>query len=251
MANGCISIDRILSRLDEYLHKNDYASAERHLLYWLSEAVNNNDVRTELLVRNELMGLYRKLSREREALECVGAALDRIEKEKIAHQVGAATTFLNAATVYKAFGRAEESLPLFLRAREVYERELESSDARLGGLYNNMALTLVDLGRYGEANELYERAIAVMKNTENGALEVAITYLNMASAAERELGLLFADEKIQELLDVAEELLDKHENRDGYYAFVCEKCASVFGYYGRFVFEGELRERSRRIYERS
>ena len=68
MANGRISIDRILSRLDELLHKNDYASAERHLLYWLSEATNINDTHTELFVRNELMGLYRKLSREREAL---------------------------------------------------------------------------------------------------------------------------------------------------------------------------------------
>ncbi len=249
MANGCISIDRILSKLDEHLHKNDYASAERHLLYWLTEAVNNNDVRTELLVRNELMGLYRKLSREREALECACAALDKIEKEKIAHQVGAATTFLNAATVYKAFGRAEESLALFLRAREVYERELDVNDARLGGLYNNMALTLVDLGRFREADELYEKAIEVMKNAPNGALEVAITYLNMASAAELELGLLMADEKIQKLLDAAEKLLEAHEVQDGYYAFVCEKCASVFGYYGRFVFDAELRERSRRIYE--
>ena len=251
MANGRISIDRILSRLDEFLHKNDYASAERHLLYWLSEAANNKDTHTELFVRNELMGLYRKLSREREALECARAALDTIEREKISHQVGAATTFLNAATVYKAFGRAEESLPLFVCAREVYEKELERDDGRLGGLYNNMALTLVDLGRFDEANELYAKAVEVMKKTQNGALEVAITYLNMASAAERELGLLVADERIQELLDVAEELIDRHEPKDGYYAFVCEKCASVFSYYGRFVFDAELRERARRIYEGS
>ena len=39
------------------------------------------------------------------------------------------------------------------------------------------------------------------------------------------------------------------DDNDGYYAFVCEKCASVFGYYGRFVYEGELLERARRIYE--
>lgn len=249
MANGRISSERILTRLDEFLHKNDYASAERHLLYWLAEAENDNDTRTELLVCNELMGLYRKLSRESEALSCVKRALEKIEKEKISHQVGAATTFLNAATVYKAFGRAEDSLPLFLRAREVYERELDENDGRLGGLYNNMALTLVDLCRFDEANELYRLAVAVMKKVENGALEVAITYLNMASAAERELGLLDADEKIQSLLDEAEELIRAHEKKDGYYAFVCEKCASVFGYYGRFVFENELKEESRRIYE--
>ena len=249
MANGRISIDRILSRLDEFLHKNDYASAERHLLYWLSEAKSGGDVHTELFVRNELMGLYRKLSKESEALLCVSEALEKIEKENISHQVGAATTFLNAATVYKAFGRAEESLPLFLRAREVYERELAPDDGRLGGLYNNMALTLVDLGRFCEANELYAVAIEVMKKTPNGALEVAITLLNMATAAEKEEGLLEADGRIQSLLDEAEKLIDAYEPKDGYYAFVCEKCASVFSYYGRFFFAGELSERARRIYE--
>ena len=60
---GCISVDRIISKLDGYLDKNDYASAERHILYWLSEAESGQDFRTELLMRNELMGLYRKLGR--------------------------------------------------------------------------------------------------------------------------------------------------------------------------------------------
>ncbi len=249
MKKGCISVERILSKLDEYLNKNDYSSAERHLVYWLSEAENGCDSRTELLVRNELMGLYRKLGREKEALDSVSAALDKIEKLDIGHQVGAATTFLNCATVYKAFGKAEESIPLFERARDVYESELEETDSRLGGLYNNMALSLVDLERFSEANELYEKAISVMKQSQNGALEVAITYLNMASAAEAELGLLDADMTIQGYLDKAEELLEDHAKKDGYYAFVCEKCASVFGYYGRFMYENELKERARRIYE--
>lgn len=251
MTKGCISIERILSKLDEFLNRNDYSAAERHLVYWLSESENGCDDKTELLIRNELMGLYRKLGRETEALSCVSAALDKIERLNIGHQVGAATTFLNCATVYKAFGRAEDSIPLFERAKKVYESELEADDSRLGGLYNNMALSLVDLERFSEATELYKKAISVMDKVSNGALEVAITYLNMASTAEAELGLLDADMAIQSYLDKAEELLDNHQKRDGYYAFVCEKCASVFGYYGRFMYEAQLKERARRIYERN
>ena len=246
--NGCISTERILAKLDEHLHKNDYASAERHLLYWLGESSGAGDIRTELLIRNELMGLYRKLGRENEAIECVDAALQRIDEQNIAHQVGAATTFLNCATVYKAFGKAEQGIALFERARAVYESELKPDDSRLGGLYNNMALSLVDLGRFREADELYKKAIAVMEQNEGGALEVAITYLNMATAAESERGLLDADETVQEYLDKAEKLLENFANRDGYYAFVCEKCASVFNYYGRFMYANELLARARRIY---
>ena len=251
MANGCISVERILSKLDEHLRRNDYAAAERHLCYWLSEAGAGGDGRTELLVRNELMGLYRKTARKDEALASAEAALAAIRRMGIDEQVGAATTYLNSATVYKAFGMSEQSIPLFERARSIYERELDGNDSRLGGLYNNMALSLVDLSRFSEAYELYSKAIAVMEKAEGGELEVAITYLNIASAKEVELGLLDADEEINLYLDRAQELLDANMSDDGYYAFVCEKCASVFGYYGRFLYDAELKERARRIYERA
>lgn len=251
MPNQGISVERILSRLDEHLHKNDYASAERHLLYWLSEATASGDFHAELPVRNELMGLYRKLGRREEALSAASIAVERVNALGIAHQVGAATTLLNAATVCKAFGKAEESIPMFEAARTVYERELSPTDGRLGGLYNNMALALTDLSRFSEARELYRRAIAVMEQNEGGETEIAITYLNLADVAEAELGALEGSEEIEALLDRAEALLEQFPTRDGYYAFVCEKCASVFGYYGRFVYEKELSERARRIYEGS
>lgn len=250
MANGCISMERILSKLDEYFGRNDYDGAERHLLYWLSDMEANNDVKNTMPLINELMGLYRKTGKKEPALECVNKALKLINEADIGEQVGAATCYLNCATVYKAFGMANEAISLFERARKIYESELEPSDARLGGLYNNMALALVDLGRYREARSLYQKAVSVMEQVEGGGLEVAITYLNMASAAEAEFGLLDGDEKINEYMDKAQILLDEGKSDLGYYAFVCEKCASVFGYYGRFIYEAELKERARTIYER-
>jgi hypothetical protein len=68
---GNISTERVLNKLDEYLGKNDYASAETHILYWLEEADRLLDNRTKFLLLNELAGLYRKLSREQEALDTV------------------------------------------------------------------------------------------------------------------------------------------------------------------------------------
>ena len=53
-----------------------------------------------------------------------------------------------------------------------------------------------------------------------------------------------AEEKIQGLLEEAEALLDTESlPRNGYYAFVCEKCAPVFGHYGWFMTEAELEKR--------
>ncbi len=246
-----VSIGRVFDKLDEYFSRNDYGSAEKHLLYWLGEARSAGDRRSMLAILNELAGLYRKLARESDAIRTVSELLELTEEMGIASNIGAGTTYINCATVYKAFGRAQEALPLFNKAREVYEKSLSATDKRFGGLYNNMALALVDLRRYDEAYELYSRAVAVMSEVSDGDLEVAITYLNIASAKESQLGAVESDKIVQEYLDKATEILDSHQPRDGYYAFVCEKCASVFGYFGYFLYEKELSRRASEIYERA
>lgn len=244
--------ERILNKLDEYLSKNDYTSAEKHLLFWLSEAENNNDNKIVLLVCNELMGLYRKLGKRDDALIFAERALNQTVVMNIEKNIGAATTYINTATVYKAFGMAEKSIPLFHKAKAIYEKTLSPTDGRLGGLYNNMGLAFVDLKRFEEAKDCYKKALKVMQSIADGEPEQAITYLNMASAAEAEYGLENATEYISEYLEKAMTLLDGSQNKtSGNYAFVCEKCASVFGYYGYFYYESELKERSRRIYERT
>ena len=242
-------MERILTRLDEHLHKNDYAGAERHLLYWITEKKNTPAVTLPLY--NELMGLYRKLGRHDEAIRAAQTALSLVKENGIEEHPTAATTYLNAATVLHAAKRTEEGIPYFERARAIYERELAPGDTRLGGLYNNMALALVALSRFREANELYLRAIAVMEKAEYGMTEIAITYLNMADAAVAEHGMTDAEETVASLLEKAKTLLEDHPRRDGHYAFVCEKCASVFGYYGYFRYAKELKERAARIYEGS
>ena len=96
---------------------------------------------------------------------------------------------------------------------------------------------------------MYRRALDVMSNNRFGELEMAVTYLNMANEAEARYGLIPAEERINEYIDRARELLDTPGiPHDGYYAFVCEKCAPTFEYYGYFLDAGEFRERARRIY---
>ena len=58
---------RIMEKVEEYMSRRDYASVERHLLYWLEEAKLGNDERGELMIRNELIGHYRKSGKREEA----------------------------------------------------------------------------------------------------------------------------------------------------------------------------------------
>ena len=240
---------RVLEKFDEYTHRGDYAGAERHMLYWLAEAQQGHDRQGQFQIHNELMGLYRKTGQREKALDCVQTAFRLIGEMHTGDTVGAATAYLNAATVYDAFDLPEKSVPLFEKAEQIYKNDLPPDDPRFGGLYNNMGLALVALARYDEADVCYRRALSVMASAEHGALEQAITYLNMADAAFAQLGAEDADAQINGFLDTAQALLEQPSlKRDGYYAFVCEKCAPTFTYYGRFAYGAELAERARSIY---
>lgn len=245
-----IPTDRVIDTLDGYLNRKDYAGAERHLNYWLNEALAGNDIRGRLTVLNEQIGLFRKTGKEDEGIKAVKDALELISSEDIDGTVTSGTTLLNCATAYKAFRQPEKALELYKKARLIYESNLSENDGRLGGLYNNTALALTELGLYEEAEELYYRALEVMKKQKNGEAEEAITYLNLADLSACKSGLVDGDEKITLCLNEAERLLNTDTlPRNGYYAFVCEKCAPTFGYYGYFLTEKELNKRAEEIYE--
>ena len=236
-----VPVDRIQEKLREYEDRSDWAGVERHLKYWLGEALESRDRRGQLMLNNELMGYYRKQGKGPEALAHAEKALALVESLGMEETVTAGTTFVNAGTVREAFGDPAGGLACFQRARENYERSLPPGDARLGGLYNNMALALTALERYREAEEMFRKALAVMGQQEYGELEQAITWLNMADLAEAEQGLEGAEGKIEEYLTRAEALLRTESlPRNGYYRFVCEKCAPAFGRFGWFMTEREL-----------
>ena len=246
-----VPLGRILDRLREYEDRSDWEAVERHLKYWLSEAETNRDERGQLMLNNELMGYYRKQGKQEEAFAHADRAVELIAKLGMEDTVTAGTTWVNAGTVWEAFGDPVGGLSFFEMAQVNYEKNLPENDGRLGGLYNNMALALAVCGRYDEAESMFRRALGVMEKQENGELEQAITWLNMADAAEAAFGAEAAEDKVAEYLDRAEELLNAEKlPHNGYYAFVCEKCAPVFGHYGYFTTEAELMKRAGEIHDR-
>lgn len=277
---------RIIEKMDDYMSRRDYAGAERHLLYWLEEAVQGQDLRGQLLIRNELIGHYRKTADREHALENIEKALHLLAQMDFGDSISAGTTFVNAATACSAFEENERAMELFEKARQIYEADSSTEPQLLGGLYNNMALTCVSVAKErieraanaksgeGAANAesgegaadaenggeesrdwfrrafaLYDKALGQMRQVPNGELEQAITWLNMADALEGRDGPEAAEHQITELLDRAYDLLQTPSvPRDGYYAFVCEKCAPTFSYYGYFLAAEELQKQAETIY---
>ena len=243
---------RVIEKMDEYMSRRDYAGAERHLLYWLREAQLGGDKRGELMLRGELVGHYRKTGQRDKAFEHAEAALRLVDELDFGDTISAGTAYVNVATAMNAFGENEKAIALFEKARPIYEGSAAIQPSLLGGLYNNMALTCMSLGRYDEALVLYEQALAQMGKAPAGALEQAITCLNMANLVEERDGMEKGEKAVFDLLHRAAALLDSPNlPRDGYYAFVCEKCAPTFDYYGWFADANRFREEAKRIYERT
>ena len=267
---------RIREKMDAYMSRRDYAGAERHLLYWLEEARQGQDLRGQLMLRNELIGHYRKTADRGNAFSNIEEALKLLKTLQFENSISAGTTYVNAATACNAFGENEKALELFEKARAVYETGEDTEPQLLGGLYNNMALTCAAFGKkkkeagrasgiketegsrtkpaeawFAQAFELYEKALVQMRQVPHGELEQAITCLNMADALEGRDGPEAAEHPISRLLDTAYDLLQTPSiPRDGYYAFVCEKCAPAFSYYGYFQAAEELQKTAETIYGR-
>ena len=247
-SNEKIDVGRVIDKLESYFSKNDMAAAGELLRFWRGEAVALGDLRGELSICSEQMGYYRKTLEREPAMEACARGLALIDELNIADQPAAATIFLNAATTQKAFGDAEGALPLYEKAKAVFEKHLAPDDTRFAGFWNNYALALADLGRYQEAERAYLRAIAILQEKDDGGLDSAISFVNLAevySACGRE-------EEAVACMDSAWELLtDPDVEESGYTAFVRSKCAPAFTDFG-FASKGkELREKAEAWYARA
>ncbi len=245
---GRIPVGRIIEKVDACFAKNDYVEAGKLLVYWRDEALSLCDKDGELSMQSELIGYYRKQNDKQNALISVARALELITELEQDEKASGATIFINCATAYKAFDMPKEALPLYVRAENIYLNVLDKNDARFGGLYNNMALALVDLGDFDWAEKTYFKALAVMKNIYGGQSHSAITYVNLAHMYEQ----TGKTQKINECLNKAYDLLKSDAlKHDGYYAFVLQKCAPSFNYFGRQDVYEQFTKEAKSIYERA
>lgn len=244
-----IPVRQILEKLDSLFARNDMVQAGRLLDYWRKDALSLRDKQGELTIVSEQMGYFRKTGEMDKALESVSRGLVLIEELDIWDSVSAATIFLNAATTLKAFGKAEEALPLYENTLCIYNANLPQADLRFGGFYNNYALALVDLEQFPEAEAAYLAALKIVLPQEKGRLDGASTYVNMAYLYERWKGASCPE--IGTCLDKALEILDDTRiAQDGYLAFVLSKCAPGYRHFGMEAVADRLSARSEVLYAR-
>ena len=197
----------------------------------------------------ELLGYHRRDKYREKAMRAVNEALDLIRIHRLGSTVSGATVLLNAATTMKAFGRAQESLPIFKHAARIYADNLDPTDYRFAGLYNNMALSYQDVGDFAGAERCFRLALGVIGHSRHPENELAVTWCNLAELFDRQDP---EDPRIGDCMEKAWDCLNAPGlPRDGYHAFTASKCVPSFDYFGYFLYAGELKERVEEIYARS
>ena len=243
---GHIPVDAVIRKLDDCLACENYAEGARVLRYWIEDAKALNDRRGELSVQNEVLGLSRRIGDKPWGLAAVERCLQLIAEIGGEGLLSTATILLNAATTCKAFDQPERALPLYDKAKAVYEKELDKNDLRFAALYNNLATTLTALSRFDEAEKNYRAALCILEQNPDTAPDRAVTLVNLADLyAAKEA----PETEIENLLLSAFALLEDPETvHDEEYAFVCRKLSEAYGYYGFFKQAKRLTERADAFY---
>jgi hypothetical protein len=240
-----IEIGKILSKTDAFLAKNDYKGAEHLLEYWAAEAKG----RDLIPILNELLGLYRKTRQKAKALQTAEKEESLLLGLGLENTPSGATIHINIATVYSAFAHYQKALKFYEKAEQILDRANTADNKLRASLYNNMGTCLSFLGCKNKAYAYLFLALSSLKAEKESELDRAITYLNLADLA------LYAENdrnKEAEFLNEAEALImEPSLKRDGYYAFVAEKCAPGFRAHGREELSDKLLAEAKGIYERN
>lgn len=236
-----IPVERVIEKLDSLFATNDLSGAERLLNYWLEEAVKLNDTHGELSILNEFIGYYRKTMNAEMSSSVISRANALLNESELINTVAGATILLNIATNLKAFGNPNAAVEIYEHVIKVYTENLDAGDVRFGGLYNNYALTLAELGDESGAESYFFKALDYAQN-----IDKVVSYLNLA-----ELYSVLDNGDASMFLNLARDVLDNEEVQDGYYAFVCEKSAPCFDKLGQKEYADVLKARARSIYERT
>lgn len=242
---GFIPVMRVIEKLDSFFASNDLEGAKRLLSNWENEARMLGDRRGLLSVLNEKIGLCRRTADKEKGLCAVEEALSMLASEDFPDGAAEATILLNCATTMKAFGKADEAMPIYEKAEDIYKKSLRADDFRFAGLYNNMATACTELKQYERAEKLYLSALSLLEALGIKS-EAAVTYINMAHLY---YDMDPFDGRISECAEKAWDLLNSKDiTHDANYAFICSKCAPSFGFLGYFTYDKELSKRSDAIY---
>ena len=207
-----MDVETILKKVDEYYGNSQGPEAEKLLQEAIMEAVSEKDDEGLLQLLNELLGYYRESGQADNSFAIAGQCVALAEQMQLQGTAPYATTLINVANAYRAGGRLEDSLELYLKVREMLPRVVAPDDMLVASLENNLSLLYQETGRFMEAKQCLLRALHIVEQKSGVDFEVAVTHANLATSClqigEAESARAYAEQAIREFKEYG--LEDSH-----------------------------------------
>lgn len=231
-----MQLQETLAALDSLLQESQLQQAETLLLETIRQASEEGDLRTALVLRNELIGFYRDCGRFPEALETVSRTKEILHQLEDVDAISYATTLLNCANAYRAAGAYDQAFADFGTVYQLYETHLPPEDSRFASYWNNLALLYQDTAQWEQACVCLEQALSLVRGTaaedpDASQTRVAISCTNLAVSLLR----LHRTAEAVPLLEEANRILAGRSPSDFHYSAVLAGLGDACYQQGQFL----------------
>lgn len=206
-----MNIDRILANYDAMFGKYTLPDIEAYLYKNIEEAKDGSQNGALFTLLNEMIGFCRDTTQKEKALRYCNELLALLETMKLEGSYEYATSLLNIANAYRAFGLLEESIRFFEKVEQLYKEMVLENDFAYANLYNNWALAYQELKDYKKAKEALLKALHVVDSYEDAKIKQATTRTNLAST----LLQMNDEEAYQEAMKYLKKAIEIHEEFNG------------------------------------
>ena len=205
-----MNIHVIQQQLD-LLYKESLDNAYAYMMDIAIKAMNEENEEVLLFILNELIGYYRVTSQKEDGNRVALQLINILSVKGYDHTLYQATSFLNIATMYRAFGQLDQALSLYQETQRIYEK-VNAHDEELSSFYNNYSLLYLELGQYQKAIDLALCALKIVKKNQDYP-KMAVSYANLSQMYLS----INQKEQAKECVNKALELFENHAQHDSHY----------------------------------
>lgn len=209
-----MDINQVLTEYDNMFGVKGLDEIEAFLVEQIDKAYAEPDYYSAVTLLNEIIGFCRDTSRNEKGLKYCEQDLKLMREMGLEGSVEYATSLLNVANAYRAFGKWEDSLALYQQTQEIYQKKLPAGEFNYASLYNNWSLLYQEMQDFDNARIMLEKALEVVSGYPDAVMPIATTHCNLAVTLLRLYQEKQAEEIYTQAIEHLKKALEIHE-RDG------------------------------------
>jgi tetratricopeptide (TPR) repeat protein len=194
-----------------YLTLGDVERAER--LYAEALSIERELYPNDVQLAHSLGGLsaaHLRRGQTTDALRLAEEALEVARRTAGDNSMDSAQMYANVAEIHRSLGHPDRALPLFRKARFIYEKALGPADPRVSSILSQEGLILLDEGKLTLAEQALNRALdGLGKSCPSCVPEVTVAENNLGLLRLKQKRYADADQLLSHVLSLQETYLAK------------------------------------------